>query len=277
MKKRNRILAGVLVCGLTVSLAVPAMAEEDPMDDLIAAAKALAEEVRDPDSPVRGTIDGLISSVTNEDGSIDWDKAKEALGGLSSLAGLFDGTSEEDLASLDAYLSDYELLQEAEDAFVISMNEDFMDAGDVQLVTKTYAYMDEDIHQPEFRVLGEFTQENFKIEDNQMTLCSAAATPMLLTIRYTEDGGYEVIDAKQAEDGSGYDPSIAAFCEEVGISSDDYFEATQFSNFNEIWTLIQYMDEHPEITGAEFMGEIHTRDELENISNEMVQDLASEE
>ena len=297
MKKRNMILAGTLAAALSMSLAVPAMAQEDPVPaeidpseileallgedgsvkDLIPneeeigqALGTISEQLQDEDSSLNQGIDFILGMVQNEDGSIDWDKLGENLSGLSeALAGTEEG---EDAIDLDAYMARYDLIDAAMKEYVLETNAESFEQGDVQLVSEIVAHMD-DIDQAEIKVLGEFTQQNFIIEDDEMHLCGASSVPMLLTLTEDADGNITVTDAEEAEDGEGWSDSVTAMCEEVGIERGDYDAMMNVGQTNDIQAITQYLDEHPEITGAEYMGEIRSNEELHAIVDAYMEEL----
>ena len=224
MKKRNMIIAGTMVLALSMSMVVPAMAEEDP------AAPGL-----DPG--------GIIESLP---------------GGM------------------DAYSARYDLIDEAMKAYVLESNADSMDPGDVQIVSENIAYMDDDLFQDEVKILGEFIQQNFTIEDDEMHLCGSSSVPMLFTVTEAEDGSIVVKEVEEAEDGEGWSDSVTAMCEKAGISRDDYDVIMNVGQNHDLEAIAQFLDEHPEITGAEFMGEIKTVEELHAISDAYMEELFGE-
>ena len=233
--------------------------------------QAAGEELGKLGEPVYQNVDKFLNDFKEEDGTIDWEKLGQALEGLT---GAF---SEEDMngGALDDYLTSYNMLDEAMKDYVFELNAENMDPGDVQIFSKKIAHMD-DLDQDEVKVMGEFTQTNFTIEDDQMIMCSAAKIPMLFTLAKGEDGSFTVTDCKQAEDGEGYADSVKAMCEEVGITFDDFQVMMNVAQCNDIDALVEYMNEHPEITGAEYMGEIKTADELQAISDAYMEELFGE-
>ena len=233
--------------------------------------QAAGEELGKLGKPVYQNVDKFLSDFREEDGSVDWEKLGQALEGLT---GAF---SEEDMSGgeLDEYFASYAKLDEAMKDYIFEQNAEFMDPGDVQIFSKKIAHMD-DLDQEEIKVMGDFTQDNYTIKDDQMNLCSSASIPMLLTVTRNEDGSFTVTDCKQAEDGEGYADSVKAMCEEVGITFDDYQVMMNVAQCNDIDALVKYMNEHPEIKGAEYMGEIKTADELQAISDAYMEELFGE-
>lgn len=265
MKKRNMILAGVLAAVMSLSLAIPVMAEEE-QPGFLDTLKAVGEKIQEAGTPLYEGVDKFLDSMKNEDGSVNWDKVEEKLNELGSSL-----TESGNFDDLDAYIAEYDKLYEAIDQYVVEMNEGLI-PGDAQILSRTIAYADDDISQDEIRILGEFTQQNFTIEDGQMELCGAASTPMLFTLTPGEDG-FIVKDVKQAEDGEGFAASVRAMCDEVGVAKEDYDESMKFCEFNDMVAFMEYMDEHPEIKSIEYMGDYCTREDLDKISEEILNEI----
>ena len=271
MKKGNMILAGVLAAGMSLSLAVPVLAEEE-QPGFLDTLKAVGEQIQEAGAPVYEGVDAFLDTMKNEDGSINWDKVGEKLNELgSSLTAGSDESGDLNFEELDAYIAEYDKIYEATDQYVLEMNEGLV-PGDAQILSRTIAYADDDISQDEIRILGEFTQQNFTIKDGQMELCGAASIPILFTLTHGDDG-YIVKEAKQAEDGEGFAASVRGFCDEVGITKEEYDESVEFCSFNDVFAFIEYMDEHPEIESIEYMGEYRTREDLEEMSDTILSEI----
>ncbi len=297
MKKKSMVLAGILIFSMAFSAAAvsaeeapsePGTAEEEagglmdmlfgengvisgiiPEDiDVGEAMNTLGEQLKDTGSTFYQTVEGALEMYTNEDGTFDLQKVAETVQGMyGSFSG--DEATEEDI---EALLSRYDELDDVMKEYMSEYNAQFMDPADVQIYSKQVAYMD-DIDLDEIKVLADFCQMNYTIEDDQMILASGASEPYLFTIDRAEDGTLTVADEKHTEDGEGYTASLETLCEEVGITLDDYDASMVFGACNDVDALVKYMEEHPEITGAEYMGEIKTIDELRAISQEYTDGL----
>ena len=228
--------------------------------------QAIDEQVTDPDSQLHQTIDGIVEQVTDENGAIDWDQINNLFGSIAENTG---SINEEEL---DALMAGFDKLNEAMKEHLLARNEEFFDPSDVQIFSKQVAYMD-DIDQEEVRILAKYCQDNYDIEDDQMVFASGVSEPVLLTLHSEEDGSFTVTDEQYAEDGEGFADSLEKMCETVGITSDDYYSAMVFGACNDVDALIEYMNAHPEITAAEYMGEMKTVDELQAISDAYMDDL----
>ena len=302
MKKKSVVLAGVLVLCLSFSPMVRAedtsqepeaesgglgsLFEEDgllgglfgedgtlsgiiPEDvDLGEVMNTVGEKLEDAGSTLGQTVEGVLNLVRDEDGSVNLEKAGDL---LDDLFGMYsgDGGSDEEL---DEILRRYNELDEVMRDHLFERNAEYMDPGDVQIYSKQTAYMD-DIDQDVIRVLADFTQDNYTIEGDQMIYLSGASEPLLLTLVRGEDGSITVTDEMCTEDGEGFDASLEILCEEVDLTSDDYYASMVFGAYNDADALAEYLEGHPEIVGAEYMGEIMTAAELRAMSEEYADSL----
>ena len=250
--------------------------EEIDIDEVL---QTVGSQLEDAGSTLHQGISSVAEMVTDEVGSFDWEKAGDS---INELIGLFAGGgtienfgTETDQESgeldLEALLAEIMIPYEKADAvmfdYLAERNAEFMDAGDAQIFSKKTGYMD-DPEEDEFKVLGEFTQVNFNIDGDQMNMVSAATDTLLLTLTKGEDGIYTVTDEKRAEDGEGYEASLEALCEEVGIPVDDFYASTVLGAYNDAEALADYLDEHQEIASAEFQGEQMTAEELHKLAED---------
>jgi len=68
-----------------------------------------------------------------------------------------------------------------------------------------------------------------------------------------------------AEDGENYMPSIEAMCSETGTSLDECLEDIEFADAMMVYDLETYLENHPEVAGIEYDGEIRTAEELDEL------------
>lgn len=230
--------------------------------------EAAGEKLGVKDTPVYQNVDNFLKEYSKEDGSLDWAKLGESLQGLEGLL----SESTVDASALDEYLASYDKVDEALKDYLFEMNAEFMDPGDVQIFSKKPAFVD-DIEKDEIKVLAELTQDNFKIENDEMIMASGSSVPMLLTLVKDAEGNFKVTDCKQAEDGEGYTDSIKVMCDEVGITFDDYTASMKLCEYNDEDALVEYLEAHPEIKGAKYMGEIKTAEELKKMSDDYMEEL----
>ena len=302
MKKSSILWASVLVIGMGMSMT--AWSEEAPAqtDDgigglLSSLSDILPENVNvgsvlqtvggvleEAGSTVNQALLNVADKITDENGSVDWQKVQNSAeelvdyisGGLpisNIVGGAGYGETEQDL---DALLADLMIPYEKADAvmydYIADRNAEFMDAGDVQIFSKKTGYMG-DPEADEFKVLGDFTQVNYVIDGEQMNMVSAATDTLLLTLTKGEDGTCTVTDEKSAEDGEAYSASLKALCEEVGISVDEVNASSVLGAYNDANALADYLDGQPEIKTAEYQGEQLTAEELHSLSENYINDL----
>ena len=300
MKKSSLLCASVLVIGMGMSMTVWAeKAPADPIDEIGEllsslsdrlpekvnvgdALRTVGEILEDAGSAVNQGLQSVADKITDEDGSVDWQKVENSAeelfgylaGGLS--IGDVDGAGSETEQDLDALMADILAPYERADAvmfdYVAERNAEFMDAGDVQIFSKIPGYVG-DPEADEFKVLGDFTQVNYVIDGDQMNMISAATDTLLLTLTKGEDGTYTVTDEKHAADGEDYADSLEALCEEVGIPVDDVHVASKLGAYNDADALVKYLNEHPEIATGEYQGEQMTAEELKALSDNYTSDL----
>ena len=302
MKKSSILCAAVLVIGMGMSMTVWAeKAPADPVDEIGellsslsdrlpekvnvgGALRTVGEILEDAGSAANQGLQSVADKITDEDGSVDWQKVENSAeelfdnltGGLSignTGGGAGEGETEQDLDALMAdILAPYERADAVMFDYVAERNAEFMDAGDVQIFSKIPGYVG-DPEADEFKVLGDFTQVNYVIDGDQMNMISAATDTLLLTLTKGEDGTYTVTDEKHAADGEDYADSLEALCEEVGIPVDDVHVASKLGAYNDADALAKYLNEHPEIATAEYQGEQMTAEELKALSDNYTSDL----
>jgi hypothetical protein len=169
-------------------------------------------------------------------------------------------------ASLDELIEAYNRIKDAENEYIKEYNAGLMDCGEVQIVSNDPLYQNDDIDQDEFRTLSCMIQNNYSLdEENQLRLVSSSEDVVLFTHQKGEDGSYPVKDALFAEKGDNYMSSIEAMYSETGDSGDDLQEELEASRIMALYDLSSYLDEHPDVKGIEFEGEIRTADELEKL------------
>ena len=304
MKKSSILCASVLVIGMGMSMTVWAeKAPADPVDEIGellsslsdrlpekvnvgGALRTVGEILEDAGSAANQGLQSVADKITDEDGSVDWQKVENSAeelfdnltGGLSigntgGDAGVGEGETEQDLDALMAdILAPYERADAVMFDYVAERNAEFMDAGDVQIFSKIPGYVG-DPEADEFKVLGDFTQVNYVIDGDHMNMISGATDTLLLTLTKGEDGTYTVTNEKHAADGEDYAESLEALCEEVGIPVDDVRVASKLGAYNDADALAKYLNEHPEIATAEYQGEQMTAEELKALSDGYTSDL----
>ena len=218
------------------------------------------------------------------DGELDIDLESlsnlESLGdveGLSDLVALFGGEAD-GLAELNDIMAIYDKLKDEEEDYILDYYEDELEPGDEQVVLNSIIYMDDyDLDTPVIRNMAVMEETNYTVnEDDELELLCSAKNVVLFTHEKDEDGNYPITSAEFSEDGENYGPSIEKMCEEVGISIDDAYSMIQAADYMTPYEMVQYLNEHPEYTGIEYQGEIRTVDELEELSNAAIGEMAAE-
>ena len=105
---------------------------------------------------------------------------------------------------------------------------------------------------------------------------SGASDPVLFTFSKDEDGSVHVVDAVYAQDGEGWKDSLQAMGDEVGMSVEEILSEIDFSEYLRLSEMINYLDEHEDIEGLEYMGEIRTSEELRDIQTAFLDELDTE-
>ena len=243
--------------------------------------EVVSSQLSDAGSALNQELSSLIEMATDESGNVDWEKVK---GSVEELVGLFaggemldlEGIEEPSSEDLDAFFAEfmipYQKMDEAAFAYVGERNAQLMDAGDAQVFSKKVVHMG-DPSQDEVQVLGEFTQVNYSIDGDQMHMVSAAADTMLFTMAKDADGNFTVTSEEHSEDGDGYDASVAAMCEAVGVPAEDFNGYMKLGAYNDAQALAKYLNEHPEIATAEYQGEQMTAEQLQALYDDYANSL----
>ena len=180
-------------------------------------------------------------------------------------------------ASLDEYLEVYDGIKNLEDDYIRERNAGSMEAGDVQIVASN-SLADEEIDEDQARRLACVIQNNYRMdEENQLRLVSSSEDVVLFTHQKDQDGNYLVTDAEFAEKGENYDSSIQALNLKMDDPSDELQEDLEASRIMVAYDLKEYLEEHPEVKGIEFEGEIRTAEELDEIMIDRLSKLYEED
>ena len=179
-----------------------------------------------------------------------------------------------DFDSLDAMIEARNAIIDSEKEYVIEHNSGSMESGDVQIVASDVYHEDDDYEQEEFRMLSNMIQNNYRMDDeNQLWLVDSSEDVILFTHERGQDGGYSIKDAVFAEKGDNYMSSVEALLIETGESVDDLEETLETSRVFVLYDLKNYLEEHPEVKGIEYEGEIRTAEELDQIWNIKLDEL----
>ena len=80
-------------------------------------------------------------------------------------------------------------------------------------------------------------------------------------------------DAVFAEKGDNLVPSLEELCSQVGMTADECLESQAENRVFVLYDLETYMEEHPEVKGIEYDGEIRTAEELDAIWDAKLEEL----
>ena len=287
-----------------------ALSEDGPVAQLFSEGGALSgllgdassagdflSQLADEGSELRGSFDGLISAFTDENGEFDEEKTTALLNSL----GVLDennnlnleeiGTLIEGLAGsmvTDETEADYdfddmdlgplfeysEQIQAAAEKYVLEANADSFEETDLNFFVPMLVEAKEE-DDGTIKVLGDFWQFNYNIDNDTLVESSGGSMPALLTMEKAEDGSLSVTEGRAAQDGEGNWADIESFCEEVGTTTDQYLSCTDETSreisFDSL--ILDYIEQHPEITKVEVSGEVLTSEELEKDMDEKLETL----
>ena len=186
------------------------------------------------------------------------------LGGL--LGGLVDGLfgGGEGSGGWELFFEQTGKMKEAGKAYMLEVNAPLMEPGDVQIIADG-AVTDSGIKNGVGYSIVYFMQQNFtEDEDHMLHFLCEKNDLVFFEFHETEDGGFEIADAEFLEAGDSLEESLKDYLSLV--SSDTVDECRESIIFAELYvlpeTLMEYLDENPEIAGIEYKGEMRTSDEL---------------
>ena len=240
------------------------------------------EQMGQADQEIRQVLDEVAEKAQNDsiDPNVQQDTLEEyAEALLERILGSADFEKDDPLpfASLDEYLEVYDGIKNLEDDYIRERNAGSMEAGDVQIVASN-SLADEEIDEDQARRLACVIQNNYRMdEENQLRLVSRSEDVVLFTHQKDQDGNYLVTDAEFAEKGENYDSSIQALNLKMDDPSDELQEDLEASRIMVAYDLKEYLEEHPEVKGIEFEGEIRTAEELDEIMIDRLSKLYEED
>ena len=240
------------------------------------------EQMGQADQEIRQVLDEVAEKAQNDsiDPNVQQDTLEEyAEALLERILGSADFEKDDPLpfASLDEYLEVYNGIKNLEDDYIREHNAESMEAGDVQIVASN-SLADEEIDEDQARRLACVIQNNYRMdEENQLRLVSSSEDVVLFTHQKDQDGNYIVTDAEFAEKGENYESSIQALNLKMDDPSDELQEDLEASRIMVAYDLKKYLEEHPEVKGIEFEGEIRTAEELDEIMIDRLSKLYEED
>ena len=252
------------------------------IDEMVSTSR---EQMSQADQQIRQVLDEVAEKAQND--SIDTNAQKDTLEEyaealLGKLLGSTDFGEDDisdslDFDSLDEYIEVYNSIKNLEDDYIKEHNAGSMEAGDVQIVASS-SLADEEIDENQARRLACVIQNNYRMdEENQLRLVSSSEDVVLFTHQKDQDGNYLVTDAVFAEKGDNYESSIQALNLEMEDPSDELQEELEASRIMVAYDLKKYLEEHPDVKGIEFEGEIRTAEELDEIMIDRLSKLYEED
>ena len=207
-----------------------------------------------------GEIAGLLGGLLGGEGEAD-------LSGLSGLLGMLGGGDDDtDLTDADIDSNPYIIALRARDAaveaYIIDEYKDILEPGDVQIVITNILINDED---DPTRNLGYFELKNYTVDGVNLMLKNSMGHVEYLTFTVNEEGVFELAEAVRAEEGDGYEASVAAMCEKYGITPDAFYAEMGNMDFYETLQLSSFLMNHPEYEKIEYNGEPASKDDLDAV------------
>ncbi|MBQ9064872.1 MAG: hypothetical protein IJ123_05455 [Blautia sp.] len=225
---------------------------------------SLKDQLSDSGSELYQEIEGVVGSLTNEDGSIDLEKA----GSLAQtfLGGLFGGSEGDGMDgdfSFDIFAAD-----DAVSASVIEQNADAVEQGDVQICVPILVGYAEN-EDGTVNYLSNCTQLNYVNEEGSLKSVADDTATWFLVMESADDGSYTVTEAAKIPEDD--ETALQEACEAVQVTTDEFKEHPMKSDLENLCVLLDYMDEHPEYTSIEYDGTDYTAEELGNTVDEQIE------
>ena len=234
----------------------------------------LSSQLGQADSEIGSVLGKVIGKAAGELGGFNTDSLTQYVGGL---LGQFMGGGDDGLDDLGDFdfgtvFEIYDYLMKSEEEFILDKNEGTLDFGDAQIVENCSIYSDEfDGDTIDIRNFTTMVQNNYTMdEEGQLWILSSSEDVVFFRHQKDEDGGYPIVEATIAGESGDYTADLEAMCDEVGITLDECMHEIQYARDSIVFELKSYMEEHPEVTGIEFDGEIRTFEELEQMWNDCV-------
>ena len=240
----------------------------------------LKEQLGVADSEIAGVVEGFLEKVRNDNGSYDMGAIDQF---LAPILGQFLGEGGEsddfDLGDIDfeKLFAQSEKLDNTISEYVLKMNDGILESGDVQIVDPAYidadSILDEDFEYMIYSMQYNYTED----DDHQLHPLCFKEDLMVLNMHLDEDENYTILDVKVPEEDN-YDEFVEDYCSRHDMTPEDCQECIDFCKaYFPSSGLSKYMNNHPEITGIEYEGEIRTADELDEIGFNNTLDMTSVE
>ena len=270
----NHLLKCVTAAGIVLSVVLTGCQGQTET----APAQTKNEEVKEQLSQAKEEISslaaGVAEKVKNEDGSYNVDALKAYGQGLYE--SYISGGS--DLDSLDAYFQKIDNVNAAEENYVLERNAGLLKPGEIQILPGGNVYAEDFSDLKEFHEIYCAIQYNYdKDENGVLRYVDGREDVILFTFREEEDGSITITDTRFAEEGEKASSSLEEMCREIDAPYDDALEMLNFDRAYDVQDLIEYMDQHPDVTGIEYDGQVRTYDELKEIEDQRLRELYPED
>lgn len=199
---------------------------------------------------------------------------------LGSLLGGVTGESSKEMSDeeWDQMIEDYhnspeyqeELARNAAlEAYVLNEYQDTLEAGDARFVC-IGAGVDDAVEDGTFKYLRNFSLTNFTADGTGLRMKNYANNVEMLILGKNSEGAYEVTEATQAEEGEKQAASIEAMSEKFGEKLETVTINLGRKESAEAFALATFLRNHPEYEKAEFMGELRTAEELDDLASDLL-------
>ena len=270
----NRLLKYIMTAGTALSVILTGCQGQTE----VTSEQIKSEEVKEQLSQAKEEISSLaveaVENVKNEDGSYNVDALKAYGQGLYE--SYVSGAS--DLSSLDAYLSKIENVNAAEENYVRERNAGLLKPGEIQILSGGNVYSEDFSDLKEFHEIYCAIQYHYTKDENRiLRYVDGREDVILFTFREEEDGSITITDTRFAEEGEKAASSLEEMCMEIDAPYDEALDMLNFDRAYDVQDLIEYMDQHPDVTGIEYDGQVRTYEELKEIEDQRLRELYPED
>ena len=179
-----------------------------------------------------------------------------------------------DFSALDAYFAKVDKTNAAIDDYILERNADLLEPGEIRLLAGGCVESEEFETLTEYREIYCAIQYNYnKDDDGVLRQADKGDEVILFSFREEEDGNITITDAQFAEKGEKEAASLEEMCEELGGSNEDAAERLNFNRAYDMQTLIDYMEENPDVTGIEYEGVVRTSEELDELKDQRLREV----
>jgi len=235
---------------------------QDKAEELVEKIKNLIQNIpEDKKSELDKMVVELIGQITGGEGS------GEGTGLESLIAGLLGGG--DTTGSDESMKFDYSAWRDAIDEHAKEDLGKTLEAGDEQILF-SYAFTKPDGLFSETEFLGFFGLTNYTADGKDLKMKNYISDIELMTIDKDEKGAYKVTDVIHSEDGEKYSASVTEMCGKYGIQEDAFYNSLAGKDWLDLLNMSMYLDNHPQYERIEYQGELKTKAEIEEISEQLM-------